>query len=281
MIGFLSKPLSLIAVYLFFSAPLLAQSAGAPDTFRRVTPPAADYSGPRITIQIQPGDNFTTPRATLPVAAAPLPGAGGVSAGESAGDVSWFWDAVGPSLPGDPARYWSADATLTASPEAALLGAPRLGELAAMAELYGTDLLMQSVGTSISPAFALAVLAVESGGRSQVVSGAGAQGLMQLIPDTAERFDVSDPFDPSENIRGGIAYLDWLMGAFDRDPVLVLAAYNAGEGAVRRAGGVPDYAETRAYVPKVLAAWQTARTLCRTPPDLVSDGCVFRAMAVE
>ncbi|MCB2140264.1 MAG: lytic transglycosylase domain-containing protein, partial [Rhodobacteraceae bacterium] len=90
-------------------------------------------------------------------------------------------------------------------------------------------------------------------------------------------FGVVDRMDPSDNIRGGVAYLDWLMGQFGGDPLMVLAAYNAGENAVRGAGGVPAYAETRNYVPKVLAAWMVARGLCVTPPDLVSDGCVFAA----
>lgn len=264
-----------------FLAPAAhAQSGG--EGVRRVTPPPPGFTGPRITIQIRPGDNFTTPAEPRAVAMAPGTApfaAPGGSTGD--GDTAWFWETVSPSLPADPARYWLADAALTAAPETALLAAPRLADLAGLSELYGRMLLAESVGTSVSPAFALAVMAVESAGRSQAVSGAGAQGLMQLIPDTAARFDVADPFDPAQNIAGGIAYLDWLMTRFDRDPILVLAAYNAGEGAVDRAGGVPDYPETRAYVPKVLAAWQVARALCRTPPDLVSDGCVFRAIAVE
>jgi soluble lytic murein transglycosylase-like protein len=99
---------------------------------------------------------------------------------------------------------------------------------------------------------------------------------MQLIPATAERFGVSDSTDPVQNIKGGVAYLDWLMKEFDNDPVMVLAAYNAGEGAVRNNGGVPPYAETRDYVPKVLAAWQVAQGLCVSPPMLVTDPCVFR-----
>jgi soluble lytic murein transglycosylase-like protein len=98
---------------------------------------------------------------------------------------------------------------------------------------------------------------------------------MQLIPATAERFGVKDSKDPVENIKGGVAYLDWLMDKFDNDPVLVLAAYNAGENAVLRYSGVPPFAETRAYVPKVIAAWTVARGLCLTPPQLISDGCVF------
>ena len=79
----------------------------------------------------------------------------------------------------------------------------------------------------------------------------------------------------------GVAYLDTLMEMFGDDPLLAIAAYNAGEGAVQRAGGVPDYEETRAYVPKVLAAWSVARALCRTPPELATDGCVFSVLAVR
>jgi soluble lytic murein transglycosylase-like protein len=87
--------------------------------------------------------------------------------------------------------------------------------------------------------------------------------------------------DPAANIRAGTAYLDWLMGAFGGDPVLALAGYNAGEGAVRRHGGVPPYAETRTYVPKVLAAWNVARLLCGRPPVLPGDACIFETAALE
>jgi soluble lytic murein transglycosylase-like protein len=99
---------------------------------------------------------------------------------------------------------------------------------------------------------------------------------MQLIPATAERFGVKDSTDPVQNIEGGVAYLDWLLKKFDYDPVLALAAYNAGEGAVIANEGVPPYAETRDYVPKVLAAWQVAQGLCVSPPLLVTDPCIFR-----
>jgi soluble lytic murein transglycosylase-like protein len=99
---------------------------------------------------------------------------------------------------------------------------------------------------------------------------------MQLMPAAAERFGVGDRLDPAQNIRGGVRYLDQLMKDFDNDPLLVLAGYNAGENAVRKHGGVPPFAETRDYVPKVLAAFSVARGLCLTPPELVSDGCAFR-----
>jgi soluble lytic murein transglycosylase-like protein len=98
---------------------------------------------------------------------------------------------------------------------------------------------------------------------------------MQLMPATAKRFGVTDATNAADNIKGGVAYLGWLMKKFDSDPVMVLAGYNAGENAVIKHKGVPPFAETRDYVPKVLAAWTVARGLCLTPPELVTDGCVF------
>ena len=148
-----------------------------------------------------------------------------------------------------------------------------------IAETYGTDILKATIGTEVSPALVLAVIGIESAGRPDAVSHAGAQGLMQLIPATAERFGVADSTNPAQNIKGGVAYLDWLMKRFDRDPLMVLAAYNAGEGAVDANAGIPPYPETRDYVPKVLAAWQVAQGLCQTPPEIFSDPCVFRIIA--
>jgi len=100
--------------------------------------------------------------------------------------------------------------------------------------------------------FALSIAAVESNFNAKAVSPKNAQGVMQLIPDTAERFNVKNPFHPEQNIRGGLAYLRWLLKRFNNDLTLVAAAYNAGEGAVDRHGGVPPYAETQAYVTRVL-----------------------------
>jgi soluble lytic murein transglycosylase-like protein len=100
----------------------------------------------------------------------------------------------------------------------------------------------------------LAIIATESNFDPLALSPKKAQGLMQLIPDTAARFNVRDPLDPAQNIRGGMAYLRWLMAYFEGDIALVAAAYNAGERAVERYLGVPPYAETRNYVRRIVGA---------------------------
>jgi len=97
----------------------------------------------------------------------------------------------------------------------------------------------------------LAVIAVESAFQIDAVSPRNAQGLMQLMPETAARFDVKHVFEPTENIRGGTRYLKWLLARFEGDLTLVLAAYNAGAAAVEQYGGVPPYTETREFVERV------------------------------
>ncbi|QQZ30040.1 lytic transglycosylase domain-containing protein [Thiothrix subterranea] len=100
-----------------------------------------------------------------------------------------------------------------------------------------------------------AVIAVESCYNSTALSPKGAQGLMQLIPATAERFGVDDAFNTSQNIHGGTRYLSWLMKRYDGDLYKAVAAYNAGEGAVDKYKGIPPYNETQHYVRKVLAVY--------------------------
>jgi soluble lytic murein transglycosylase-like protein len=100
-----------------------------------------------------------------------------------------------------------------------------------------------------------AIITVESNFDARAVSTAGAQGLMQLMPETARRYQVRQPFDLRANIEGGIRYFKDLWQRFGGDLPRVLAAYNAGEGAVERFGGIPPYPETRRYVARVLALY--------------------------
>lgn len=242
-------------------------------------------NGPRITVQIDPVEQAKrlavapkrpTSDATVVV---DVSSPAVLAPSSPSATYGWYWDKVPTAQGAKDGRYALAMASLTQGPAGATVRAPRMQQLQEMASKYGSEILKATIGTNVSPAFVLAVIGIESAGQPEAVSSAGAQGLMQLIPATAERFGVTDATDPRQNIKGGVAYLDWLMAQFDRDPLMVLAAYNAGEGAVRANDGVPPYAETRDYVPKVLAAWQVAQGLCLTPPELVSDPCVFKVIS--
>ncbi|MFN7988760.1 MAG: lytic transglycosylase domain-containing protein [Thermoanaerobaculia bacterium] len=107
----------------------------------------------------------------------------------------------------------------------------------------------------VDPRLVKSVMLVESNFNPRAVSPKGARGLMQLMPGTARRYGVKNSFDPQENIRGGTAYLSDLLDMFGGDLVRTLAAYNAGEGAVQRYGGVPPYPETQEYVRRAMLVY--------------------------
>ena len=117
----------------------------------------------------------------------------------------------------------------------------------------------------IAPALLHAVIATESRYNSDALSPRGAIGLMQLMPETALRFGAPDPYNPRDNVLAGANYLKFLLKLFGNDMELVLAAYNAGHNAVLRAGNrIPEYPETQAYVPKVMAYMRCAsNAACR------------------
>ena len=139
-------------------------------------------------------------------------------------------------------------------------GSIRLNTLAFSSEIHTA-----AVQFGVEEAVVRAIIHAESAYHPNALSHAGAQGLMQLIPATASRFGVSDPFDPGQNIRGGVQYLAWLMKRYSSNLTLVAAAYNAGEGAVDRNGGVPPYSETQRYVQRVAQLADRYRTALAGP----------------
>jgi soluble lytic murein transglycosylase-like protein len=125
----------------------------------------------------------------------------------------------------------------------------------------------------IDPKLVLSIITAESNFKVGAMSNKDAHGLMQLIPATAERFNVKNAYNASQNIKGGVKYLRWLLSYFRGDVPLAVAAYNAGEGAVDKYYGVPPYKETKAYVKKVMALYHNNRhdfdaSLARASPAL-------------
>jgi hypothetical protein len=128
--------------------------------------------------------------------------------------------------------------------------------LAERAEPYSTTVRHFATHYGVDPQLVHAVITVESCFDRTAVSRVGAQGLMQLMPATAQELGVKDSFDATQNIRGGIRYLRQMLEEFDNDITLALAAYNAGPGAVRRHNGVPPFNETRNYITRVMGHYQ-------------------------
>jgi soluble lytic murein transglycosylase-like protein len=151
----------------------------------------------------------------------------------------------------------TSDAGTTASPAAPISlasagAAPGVSELPASVP-YGAEITAAAKRHGIDPALLAGLIKQESGFDANARSGAGAQGLTQLMPGTAAGLGVSNPLDPAQSIEGGAKYLAQQLDAFGGDVARALAAYNAGPGAVKRFGGVPPYAETQNYVRVVQA----------------------------
>lgn len=186
----------------------------------------------------------------------------------------WFWKihATGASA-ASSARFAAALGTMDKRRASGkiLTGLPKLREILAANREAITEAARKH---RVSEALILAVIAIESRGNAGAVSPKGAQGLMQLIPATAKRFGVTNSFDAGQNIAGGTAYLSWLLKEFRGDPLLALAGYNAGEGAVRKHKGVPPFVETRDYVVKVFDALSAAQALCAAPLNSPRQRCL-------
>lgn len=144
----------------------------------------------------------------------------------------------------------------TASAEANGQGEPSTRSVGETAEPFQSNfeelILQASEKYGVDPNLVRAVIKTESNFNPKAVSGAGAMGLMQLMPGTAKGLGVTDPLDPEQNIYGGVKLLGRLLRQYEGNVKIALAAYNAGQGAVKRYGGVPPYQETKTYIRRVL-----------------------------
>lgn len=187
-------------------------------------------------------------------------------------DFGWFWQEAAA-----PMRAAARPARMATLGEAVLARHPSLRRLGPGAgrvlRNHGDALRRAAAAARISPPLLLAMVVAESDGNPRAVSPKGAMGLGQLMPGTAARFGVADPFEPGANLGASARYLDELLRRFHDDAVLALAAYNAGEGTVMRRDGVPPYPETRAYVPRVLAIWAVLRRSCPKLPSHPRHPC--------
>jgi len=213
-----------------------------------------------------------TVRVGLVVAAAGL-----VAPFTAAANIYSFKDDVGvthfSNLPHLDKRYklvYKIPASWSARPNAWTPSFPRSVDIGKLVPVIDNAARMHGV----DPRLVHAVIRAESGYNERAQSNKGALGLMQLIPATAERMGVKDAFDPVDNIFGGTRYLSYLIKMFNGDVELALAGYNAGENAVVRHGNrIPPFAETQAYVPKVLAFYRSPelnRFVSQPPTALVS-----------
>lgn len=125
---------------------------------------------------------------------------------------------------------------------------------------FDNIILLASKQFQVESAFIKAIIRAESDFDHRAVSHKGAQGLMQLMPKTADQLNVADPFDPEENVLGGARYLSMLLKRFKNDKILALAAYNAGPTEVETRNGVPPFPETRDFIKKVMAYYKAYRS---------------------
>ena len=198
----------------------------------------------------------------------------GTSGMAAAAELYVYRTPGGVKLYTDQIEHSSSYTPLNDSARRARKGLPPVRPVAVAPAPGRVDALIRRLAPEyrLDPKLVHSVVEAESAYRSTAVSHAGAQGLMQLIPATAERFGVTDVFDPEQNLRGGMSYLRWLIDHFDGDLNRALAGYNAGENAVKRHDGIPPYRETQRYVKKVLARYAERRDRAGPAPVVATLG---------
>jgi soluble lytic murein transglycosylase-like protein len=249
-------------ILLFLGLLAAAGNAVAGGLFRCETPEgSARYSRtPIVGLACSQVGKYTVPDTPQPAVAvqAPKPAAP-VPRGKVKGQIySYEVDGVrrfSSALPADTAsvrdlrtiRYTFIETCFACAP----LPAVNFGRLRLNRAAYRAEVSAAAREFGVDEAVVRAIMHAESSFNPTALSRAGAQGLMQLMPATARRFGVVDSFDASQNIRGGVQYLSWLLKRYNGNITLAAAGYNAGEGAVDRYRGVPPYNETRRYVQRV------------------------------
>lgn len=244
-------------------AAFLAGAAGS-----AATPAGLSDARPGVFKVVKPPQRGARRLLTIHTVRRGLPP--GTSSARAPARHGWFWAHAATELAAaDPARLDLAARTAAAT----LLSAPERALVRRIRDQFGGQIAAAAGAAGISEALLIAVVAAESGGDPLATSSKGAQGLAQLMPATAERFGVANAYDAAENLRAAAEYLSLLLELFGQDALLALAGYNAGENAVLRRGGVPDFAETRDYVPITLSYFHAARDLCVRKVAKARDVC--------
>lgn len=236
----------------------LGDFASAKLTVRRIM--AADAPGGAAPAPQPWGLDLFTPSAALAPAGGEAPGTVTVQPGETLARIAartlgdagrWreLYEANRGQLPSPYVVFPGTVLRLPSAQEAPQAEDTPKGGLWDLANEIGPQV-------GVDPKLIMAVVKAESGGDAHAKSGAGAEGLMQLMPDTARGLGVDDPYDPRQNMTGGAKFLKQLLDRFDGNLKLAIAAYNAGPGNVQKYGGIPPFGETQAYVPKVLGFYR-------------------------